>query len=151
MNSISRSWHSILVLWKNESIYNALSYQGDFTKVPFTLIPKHLFDQSMSHRTLRLNFYSWGDFPKVPASYFLQESAFHSHWITFVLSSRTFKKTIAIHCTAGDNFEPLPNPVTLCSWNINNSQLKTYKFCFCYYAPPWVIDICYLRDFPQDL
>ena len=64
------------------------------------------------------NFYSWGDFPKVPATYFLQESAFHSHWITFVLSSRTFKKTIAIHCTAGDNFEPLPNPVTLCSWNI---------------------------------
>ena len=53
-----------------------------------------------------------------------------------------------MHCTAGDNFEPLPNPVTLCSWNINNSQLKTYKFCFCYYAPPWVIDICYLRDFP---
>ena len=32
-----------------------------------------------------------------------------------------------LHCTAGDNFEPPPHPVTLCSRNVNKlSQLKTH-------------------------
>ena len=79
------------------------------------------------------NFYSWGDFPKVPATYFLQESAFHSHWITLSCLQEPSRKPlqyIALQVTTLSHCQIQ----SLCVHEISiNSHLKTYKVCFCYF------------------